>query len=358
MKLLSLDITHKTEANGVQLDLRNEDEVRSAFDQIMQGARRFDPTADIQGVTLQAMISRPELELLLGAKTDANFGPVILFGMGGIFAEVLQDRNLALPPLNHVLAGHLIEGTRVHKLLKGFRNRPGADMRLLEEIIIRLSHLLVDFPEISELDMNPLVIHQGKPVALDARAIIRSTDLSSPQHLVISPYPSQYEETGVIAEDLKLFIRPIQPEDASLLKELFEILSPTSIYYRFFSPLKSLSQDMLVRFTQIDYDREIALVALTKVDGRERILAVGRIIGHIGGKKGEFAILVGDPWQGKGVGKELLRRCLDIAREKRMERIYGLVLKENTGMLKLAERLGFQKRWLAGEAAFELTLEL
>ncbi|MCF8038324.1 MAG: bifunctional acetate--CoA ligase family protein/GNAT family N-acetyltransferase, partial [Desulfohalobiaceae bacterium] len=358
MKVLSLDIAHKTEAGGVQLDLRNEDEVRKAFQDIMRSAGDYDPQAGIQGVTLQPMILRPELELLLGAKTDQNFGPVLLFGMGGIFAEVLKDRNLALPPLNHLLAGHLIEGTRVHKLLKGFRNRPGADMELLEETIIRLSHLVVDFPEIAELDMNPLIIHEKKPRALDARVIVRPAEVSSPHHLVISPYPGQYEEKGVVTDGLELHIRPIQPEDASLLVELFEELSQTSIYFRFFSLLRRLPQDMLVRFTQIDYDREIAQVALSTVEGRERILAVARVIGQIDGKTGEFAVLVGDPWQGKGVGRELLQRCLQISRERGMDKIYGLVLKENTGMLRLAKKLGFSKKWREGEGAFELTLDL
>jgi len=175
MKLLSLDITHKTDAGGVHLYLRTQDEVRSAYGQIMQSAHSYDPRANILGVTIQPMVLRPDLELLLGAKKDDNFGPVLLFGMGGIFAEVLEDRNLALPPLNHLLASRLIRGTKVSRLLDGFRNRPGADMPLLEESIIRLAHLVVDFPEIVELDMNPLVIDKGKPLAIDARAVIRPT---------------------------------------------------------------------------------------------------------------------------------------------------------------------------------------
>ncbi len=358
MKLLSLDITHKTEAGGVQLNLKNEDEIRRSFSRIMQGAYNFDPKAEILGVSLQTMIPNIELELLLGAKKDDNFGPVILFGMGGIFAEVLEDRNIALPPLNHLLARRLIEGTKVYRLLHGFRNRPGIDMSYLEETIIKLSHLITDFPEITELDINPLIVQENKPLALDARAVVRPSPISSPHHLVISPYPFQYEFMGVVTDSLKLDIRPIKPEDASLLVELFEILSPTSIYFRFFRPLKTLPLDMLARFTQIDYDREMALVAMSTVDGRERMLGVGRIISHIDGKKGEFAILVGDPWQGKGVGGELLKRCLDIARDMNMETVWGLVLKENTSMIMLGQKLGFKRKWSSEEQAFELSISL
>ena len=359
MKLLSLDITHKTDAGGVHLYLRNQDEVRSAYGQIMQSAHSYDPKANIQGVTIQPMVLRPDLELLLGAKKDDNFGPVLLFGMGGIFAEVLEDRNLALPPLNHLLASRLIRGTKVSRLLDGFRNRPGADMPLLEESIIRLAHLVVDFPEIVELDMNPLVIDGGKPLAVDARAVIRPTQTVSPQHLVISPYPSQYEYDKVVTDSgMEVTIRPIQPEDASYLVELFQTLSPTSIYYRFFQPLKTLPPDMLARFTQIDYDREMALVALNRVEGKDRIVGVARITGRIDGKKGEFAILVGDPWQGKGVGEELLKRCLDIVRDMHMEQVWGLVLPSNTGMLKLGDKLGFEKKRLPREDVYELTKDL
>ncbi|MDZ7760755.1 MAG: bifunctional acetate--CoA ligase family protein/GNAT family N-acetyltransferase [Desulfovermiculus sp.] len=359
MKLLSLDITHKTDAGGVHLYLRNEDEVRSAYAQIMQSAHAYDPKANILGVTIQPMVIRPELELLLGAKKDDNFGPVLLFGMGGIFAEVLEDRNLALPPLNHLLASRLISGTKVSRLLYGFRNRPGVDMPLLEETIIRLAHLVVDFPEIVELDMNPLVIDGGKPLAIDARAFIQPSSVASPQHLVISPYPSQYEYDKVITDSgLEIAIRPIQPEDASYLVELFQTLSPTSIYYRFFQPLKTLPPDMLARFTQIDYDREMALVALSRVDGQDRIVGVARVTGHIDGQKGEFAILIGDPWQGKGVGEELLKNCLDIVRDMHIEQVWGLVLPSNTGMLKLGDKLGFQKKRLAHEDVYELTKDL
>ncbi len=358
MKVLSWDITHKTEANGVHLNLKNEDEVRNAYEKIMIGAQKYDPQAKVLGVTIQNMVQKSELELLLGAKKDNNFGPVILFGLGGIFAEVLEDRNIDLPPLNRLLAKRLMEGTKVYRLLKGFRNRPGANMPALEETIIRLSQLVVDFPEIEELDINPLVLQDGYPLALDARVLIRPSSFSSPRHLVISPYPAQYESPKIAMNGYEIFIRPIKPEDATYLIELFKVLSPTSIYYRYFRPLKSLPHDMLARFTQIDYDREMALVAFGNIEGRDQILGVARVIGDPDVKIGEFAVLVGDPWQGKGIGRELLKRCLQIMKERKMEKVYGLVLKENTNMLNLAQEFGFKRKKSPGENVYELSIDL
>jgi acetyltransferase len=359
MKILSPDILHKTEANGILLNLRSEAEVFEAFEKIFKGAREYDPQAVIQGVTLQPMLQRGDYELLLGAKKDPSFGPVILFGMGGIYTEILHDREIGLPPLNLLLARRLMEKTRVYKLLKGYRNRPPADMELLQETILRLSQLVVDFPQIVELDMNPVIVTDGKPQVVDARIILEATDISSPLHLVISPYPEQYESHEITSAGLEVFIRPIKPEDAPLLVELFDTLSPTSIYYRFFGPLKVLPHSMLVRFTQIDYDREIDMVALEKITGdRERMLATARVMSDPDGKKAEFAILVGDPWQGKGVGARLLERCLAIAKERGIETVWGIVLHENTGMRALARKLGFKVSRSDEPSELELTIDL
>jgi acetyltransferase len=359
MKILSPDILHKTEANGIVLNLRSEAEVFEAFEKIVKGAREYDPHAVIQGVTLQPMIQRGDYELLLGAKKDPSFGPVILFGMGGIYAEILRDRAIGLPPLNLLLARRLMEKTRVYRLLQGYRNRPPANMELLQETILRLAQLVVDFPEIVELDMNPVIVTDGKPQVVDARIILEATDISSPLHLVISPYPEQYESHEITSAGLEVFIRPIKPEDAPLLVELFDTLSPTSIYYRFFGPLKVLPHSMLVRFTQIDYDREIDMVALEKITGdRERMLATARVMSDPDGKKAEFAILVGDPWQGKGVGARLLERCLAIAKERGIETVWGIVLHENTGMRALARKLGFKVSRSDEPSELELTIDL
>ena len=359
MKILSPDILHKTEANGILLNLRSEAEVFDAFTKIVTGAREYDPHAVIQGVTIQTMILRGEYELLLGAKKDPSFGPVILFGMGGIYTEVLQDREIGLPPLNLLLARRLMEKTRVYALLKGYRNRPPANIELLQETILRLAQLVVDFPEIVELDMNPVMVTDGKPQVVDARILLETTDISSPLHLVISPYPAQYESHEVTSSGLAVFIRPIKPEDAPLLVELFDTLSPTSIYYRFFGTLKALPHSMLVRFTQVDYDREIDMVALEKTNGDiERMLATARVMSDPDGKRAEFAILVGDPWQGKGVGARLLERCLAIAKERGIETVWGIVLHENTGMQALARKLGFKVSKSDEPGELVLTIDL
>ena len=262
MKIHSPDITHKTDAGGVRLDLRCDADVCEAYSQIISSAREHKPDARIEGVTIQSYFSNPDFEILMGAKRDPNFGPVILFGMGGIFTEVLKDRALGLPPMNRLLARRLMQETKVYSLLQGYRNRPAADMERLEEMIVRLSQLLIDFPEIAELDMNPVLIKDGDPVAVDARILVSPIEVPSSLHLVIGPYPEEEESHMVGVDGRRIFIRPVKPEDAPLFTALFKVLSPTSIYHRFFGALKELNPEMLARFTQIDYDREIALVAL------------------------------------------------------------------------------------------------
>jgi acetyltransferase len=358
MKINSPDIGHKSESDGVQIDLRTDAELQEAFEKIVRGAERHNPEAEIHGVTLQPMSLRPDAELLIGAKQDPNFGPVILFGMGGIYAEIIEDRNIGLVPLNRLLAKRLIEGTKTFALLKGYRNLQPADLKLLEEMLVCLSQLVTDFPEISELDLNPVVVAAGKPLAVDARVKVKSSFISTPHHLVISPYPQQYEKKGVSTDGLTLSIRPIKPEDAPLLEDLFDTLSPTSIYHRFFSPMKSLPHHMLVRFTQIDYDREIALVALNNDENQEKMPGVARIIGKPDGDEGEFAVIVGDPWQGKGVGAELLKRCLRIVKERGMQSVWGTALIENKQMLRLARKIGLKISQSPGANEYEMTLEL
>jgi len=359
MKILSPDILHKTDAHGIRLDLRTEEDVRKAYHEIIANAKAYDAQADIRGVSLQSMIGQPDYEILMGSKQDENFGPVILFGMGGIFTEALQDRAIGLPPLNVLLARRLMENTKIYTLLKGYRNRPPADMELIEEMILRLSQLVVDFPEIVELDMNPVMVRAGKPCVVDARVILAFPKRPSPLHLVISPYPAELESREVTSGGLWIFVRPIRPEDAPILVNLFDTLSPTSIYYRFFGHLKSLPHSMLVRFTQVDYDREIDLVAVDEKDkGEERILGVARIITDPDGKRAEFAILTGDPWQGKGVGARLLEISLKIAKNRGIETVWGTVLKENLGMLALGRKLGFKISKSEEPGEMELTIDL
>jgi acetyltransferase len=357
MKIHSRDITHKSDAGGVLLDLRTPESICSGFHTLIDNARKAFPAAHIEGVTVQPMVV-PDCELILGAKHDSGFGPVIIFGMGGILAELHQDRAIALPPLNRLLADRLMENTRIDRLLKGYRNRPPANRLLLEEILIRLSQLVTDFPEIAELDINPLAVVDDRAIVLDARVVLKPAPCSAPFQLVVSPYPSQYESSVNIEGVGDLSIRPIRPEDAHLLLRLFETLSPQSIYFRFFSPMKQLSQSMLVRFTQIDYDREIAMVAILESAAEEKMLGAARVILQHNLKDAEFAVLVGDPWQGKGIGAQLLSTCLDIARERRFRSIWGTVLADNKGMLALGRKLGFTIRRGDQPGEFELTLDM
>ncbi len=342
MKLHSPDITHKTDAGGVRVDLRGDADVGAAYRQILTSARQYNADARIEGVILQPYFSNPDYEILLGAKRDPNFGPVIVFGMGGIYTEVLKDRSLGLPPMNRLLARRMMQETKAYSLLQGYRNRPGADMERLEEMIIRLSQLLIDFPDIAELDMNPVLIKDGNPVAVDARILVSPLAAPSSLHLVISPYPEEDESHIIDVDGHCIFVRPVKPEDAPLFTAFFKTLSPTSIYYRFFGALKELNPEMLARFTQIDYDREIALVAIDEESEIDNMLGVARIIGDADSKTGEFAVLVGDAWHGKGIGSNLLEKCLSIAEKQGFESVHGIVLHENRNMLSLGKKLGFE----------------
>jgi acetyltransferase len=301
-----------------------------------------------------------QYELAIGSKRDRDFGPVIFFGIGGIMAEVLNDRSVALPPLNRLLVRQMMKKTKIYTLIKeGYQNRPPVDLTLLEEILIRLSQLVTDYPEIEDIDINPMIVTPNHAYATNPRILLSSVDAPVRYHLVISPYPNQYEARTEREGVGELFIRPIRPEDAPLLVELFSSLSRQSIYFRFFSPLKMLPTAMLVRFTQIDYDREIALVALLGTEPNETMLGVARVITDIYNRKdAEFSVMVGDTWQGKGIGAELLKRCLSISKERGIENVKGIVLPENTQMLALGKKLGFTAKKIAGESEYELNIDL
>lgn len=358
MKICSRDIPHKSDANGVRLGLMDEAAVRSAYNDIMDAARKYKPDAVILGVSIQPMRLSPDFELILGAKMDEDFGPVILFGMGGVMAEALKDRAISLPPLNRLLARNLMGETKVYSMLKGYRNLKPANMVQLEEILIRVSQLVTDFPEIAEMDINPLHVRDGNAMAVDARILLKPSLQKSPAHMAISPYPNRYETHVTLKCGDKLFIRPIRPEDASMLSEMFHALSPQSVYFRFFSPLKQLSHWMLAKFTQVDYDREMALVAITETGGVEKMLGVARVITMPGREKAEFSVVVADTWHGKGIGAELLTKCLQISKEREIYDIYGLVLYENTNMIALGKKLGFQMKRSQEAHAYEMTINL
>ena len=337
LKLDSLDITHKTDAGGVKLDLRNSKEVAAAFDEIMKNAKRYDPDARVSGVTVQPMVSKKGVEIILGAKQDPDFGPVILFGMGGVAAEVMKDRAIGLPPLNRLLAKRIIDRTKVSRLLKGYRGY-GTNMELLEEVLVRLSQLLIDFPEIYELDVNPMLAFKEGSLGLDARVIVKPALKPSPMHLTISPYPNQYETHSTTDAGLKLFLRPVKPEDSPAMERLFQAFSPRSIFWRFGKRLDSMPPELLARYTQIDYDRELAVVALDETHDENFIYGAGRVIGHPDSTEVEIGLSVGDPWQGKGVGTAILEKLVEVARDRGFKTAYGEVHEDNKAMLKALEK--------------------
>jgi len=357
MKLLSPDIIHKTEASGVQLDLRSNQDIQSAFRRIMESARRYNPDARIMGVTLQPFLSHPDYEILLGAKRDIHFGPVILFGMGGIFTEILKDRSIGLPPINRLLARRLMQNTKAWSLLQGYRNRPPADMDRLEELIVRLSQLLIDFPQIAELDMNPVLIQDGRPLIVDMRIRVSPTDTASPMHLVIAPYPEADESHTITEDGTRLFIRPVKPEDAPLFTDLFRVLSSDKTRSRFSNTDDALTPATLARFTQIDYDREIAMVALDEDSASDKMLGVVRILGDPDGKTGRFAVVVGDPWHGRGIGSSLVKAGLSIAGQRGFQSITGIVRKENISILAMGKKLGYDMKKISdADDEYELVI--
>jgi acetyltransferase len=358
LKVCSRDVLHKSDAGGVKLDLTGEKQVRQAFQDIMASVAEFAPTAQILGVTVQPMAPVADYELIFGAKKDDSFGPVLLFGMGGVLTEVFRDTAIGLPPLNAALARTLVTDTRISRVFEGFRNISAVNITQVEDILIRLGRLVTDFPAIDELDINPVLVSQGHLLAVDARVVIKPTAIRSPMHLVISSYPWEQETEDTTIDGNRFRIRPIRPEDANLMIEHFNALSPRSIYQRFFFPMKQLSKTQLIKMTQIDYDREVALIALMETPQGKRLTGVGRVIFEANGRTGEFAVVVADQWQGKGIGASLLKRCLRIARQKGLETVWGLVIAENVQMLKLGKKLGFKITRVSGSSEYELNINL
>jgi acetyltransferase len=340
-KIHSPDISHKSDVDGVRAFLKSEEEVTVAFKEIVDRAQAARPEARIFGVTIQTQVEKSPLELILGAKRDPQFGPILLFGLGGVLTEVLKDSSVDLPPLNLLLARRLMERTRLHKILEGYRNIPPADLNLLAEILVRLSQLLTDFPEIVELDINPLLIPNGRPVCVDARILIEPSTMPAPRHLIIAPYPNQYECDWLLEDGTPVQLRPMKPEDESIVAEFLSNCSEETVYFRYFKLIKKWTHDMLIRFTQNDYDREIGLMAVGHPPGPDVMLGVSRLVMAADRSIAEFAVIVADPWQGKGLGEKLIEQVIEIARDNDVNRLWGEVLAENLPMLGLVKKLGF-----------------
>ncbi|MBU1196565.1 MAG: GNAT family N-acetyltransferase [Proteobacteria bacterium] len=356
LKICSQQILHKSDCNGVMLDLKTADAVSRAFEQIRQNAVQFNPDARIDGVCVQPYCGSADFELIIGAKKDPDFGPVLVFGSGGVMTEISRDISMGLPPLNRPLARQMIENTKISRALNGFRHFKPVSLSFIEELLIRIGRLVTDFPQISELDINPLMVKNGVLTAVDVRVVLKKSKKLSPNHLIISSYPWQYETTARTTDGHEFFIRPIRPSDAGMLVDHFNSLSPRSIYLRFFSPVKKLSNAMLVKLTQVDYDRHIALVALMGPAGDKKMVGVCRIIVDPDETLGEFALAISDEWQGHGIGSALLKQCLKAAREKGIKKIVGSVLAENTQMLLLGTKLGFSRKRLSGQGEYELNI--
>jgi acetyltransferase len=350
LKILSPQILHKTEAGGIILDINNEKELREAYDHIIQRARDYNPSAEIQGVTVQPMIKKRGYEVIIGSKTDPLFGPVILFGMGGVGVELFKDFALGLPPLNQTLVRRILEETKVYQLLKGYRNVPPANLKLLEELMVLFSQMLVDFPQLKEVDINPLFINETEACALDARIVIDTKKvferLEPHQHLVITPYPRKYETMWKLRDGRTVLLRPIKPEDEPMWLEMFQNFSEESIRYRFFQIIKDTPHETRVRYCNIDYDREIAIVPELTEDGRRKILGVVRVSIEPDGRAGEIAFIVADPWQGLGLGTKLVDYAIEISKDMKLETLYAIMLPDNYRAISLMKKMGFAIKYM------------
>lgn len=346
MKIHSPDITHKSDVNGVRVGISNGEQVRTAFRELTEAARRLRPDAQIKGVVIEKMHQpRGGRELMLGVVNDPAFGPAISVGLGGTMVEIIGDRAIGLPPLNAFLAGRMIDGTRAARYLEAFRGKPAASRPALVAAIQRLSDMVCELPWIEELDINPLVVDETGVTAVDARIVVRRISAARRKyaHMAIHPYPIDLVDEYVLQDGTTLVIRPIRPEDAGLERAFVDGLSEHSRYLRFMGAMKAISPQMVSRFTQIDYDREMALVAVRPGAEGEEQVAVARYETGPNGHDCEFAIVVADDWRQRGIATELLRRLIDIARDRRLERMEGIVLSENRGMLELAAELGFER---------------
>jgi acetyltransferase len=370
LKIDSPDIAHKSDVDGVALNVMNGVGARDTFNDMMEHVRRVQPDARINGVTVQRMArSRRGREVYIGLTTDVPFGPVIVFGAGGTMIELIGDRAMELPPLNTFLARRLIERSRVAETLAAWRGAAAVDMAAIEEILLRVSEMVCELPQLREMDINPIIVDASGAVAVDARIVVDSVSQTAGghngryPHLAILPYPTHVEKLLPLPGGGDYVLRAIHPDDAPMLQEFVRGLSPESRYFRFVSTLIELPPTLLARFTLIDYDREMALVAVVRqrtvgASGEavetERIVGVSRYITNPDQTSCEFALVVADDYNGKGIGSRLMESIIDVARDKGLLEMDGLVLADNPAMLKLMRRLGFDVKPYAEDRLFRL----
>lgn len=345
LKVVSPDIDHESEYGGVILDIKSESELEERYTEMMKTISERTPEVRITGVSVQGMQANLDYELILGARKDKDFGAVVYFSLGGLTAEVFKDFSIGLPPLNQTLARRLIEETKVSSILSGIRGKQPVDMMQLERIIVSFANLIVDFPEIEEMEINPLAVSQGRAIALDAKVVIAKNCLDqfpAYPHLVITPYPTRYMTLYSLSDGQQVLLRPIRPEDEPLEYEMLATLSPETIRGRFFQSIKNIDHAELTRFCNIDYEREMAFVADLRQGSKRKIIGVSRIIIESDLVSGEFAVLIHDDFQNKGLGYKLVDMLIGVAQEKRLERMYGVVLSDNYRMLSICRKSGFR----------------
>ena len=360
MKALSPQFTHKSEIEGVILNVCSPSQVPVFFKGLSEKVEKSVAAAEFQGVAIQRMLTKRNYEIFVGSKREPQFGSVILFGMGGTSAELLKDISIGFPPLNRVLARQLMEKTEIYKHLCSKSQHFKTEC--LEEILVKFSQLVVDFPEIEAIDINPLLIDENGVIAVDARIVVDTSrimrEVAEHQrpHLVIASYPTKYVAPRKLKDETPVLLRPIKPEDEGLFNELFKSLSDETKRFRFFEIIKEMPHETLTRYCNLDYDREVAIVAQLQ-NNDKKLAGVSRVILEPDGKTGEFAVLVGDKWQGLGLGAKLLDSIITVAKDMHLERIFGLVMQNNYKMINLCTKKGFEVNRL-DEDTLEVNLKL
>lgn len=363
LKILSPDITHKSDVGGVLLNLGDADMVNAGFYRIVETVQLRKPEAEILGVTVQPMANLQDaVELIAGIKKDTVFGTVLMIGMGGITAELFGDKALGLPPLNEALARHMLESLKIFPLLKGYRGSTPKNVDKLIDVLIRLSYLAADYPEIKELDINPLVVSPNEIMALDARIVIDETVIGKEQddyqHLAMHPYPEKYVRKITIPDGSEILLRPIKPEDEPLWLELLGSCSQESIYSRFRHFFHWQSHDVATRYCYIDYDRELAIVAEVQLEDRKQLVGVGRLVADPDHETVEYAILITDAWQNKDLGKIMTDFCLEIAEKWKLKEIVAQTTSDNKRMISVFQKKGFTVIQNQGDTTVDVRKQL
>ncbi|MEA3502858.1 MAG: GNAT family N-acetyltransferase, partial [Actinomycetota bacterium] len=344
MKIYSEDISHKSDAGGVELGIQNAADVRGAYNDLMERVHKARPEAALTGVTVEEMRRTTSArEVMIGVINDAVFGPVISFGVGGTWVEVMGDIAVELPPLNERLAKNLISRTKVARLLERFRNLPAADIDALVDVLLRVSNMTCELPWLQEMDINPLFVDEHGVVAVDARVVVGVPHPSTDpyHHMAIHPYPSDLETHFQLPDGTDVTIRPIRPEDAEIEADFVRNLSDEAKYFRFMHAIDELTPEMLVRFTQIDYDREMALIAVIHENGHEVEHGVVRYVTNPDRTSCEFALVISEELRGHGIGQRMLKRLMEIALSRGLDKMEGEVLTENHRMLDLVKSMGY-----------------